>query len=741
MPIWLGAIALVLSAAFLVKLSFDRGWLGPPVRVALGVAFGVALLAAGERLRRSSAQVAQGLSAAGVAVLFVSFYAAVSLYALVAPTVGFGLMALTTAAAVALSLRHGPMVAALGLVGGFLTPYLVSTGEPEPKVLFVYLLFLQAGLLAVSRRRGWWPLATASFVAGLGWLVFWLTELFRRPHEPWLGLFVITSAALFAATGVRAAAAAREDGRGRGGELAWLAGLGGFAALAALTARAGNDPLPWVFLGLLGAGALVLARLEPRFHYLAWVAAAIPALLLTNWAADLSSGDSGRFLWTALLLGALHAGGAYLALWRSTVAGRWGWLSTASAVAYLLLAYWGAESAGSALPWGGISLALALVYLAAALPLARRRQESAEMGSALAALAVAVTAFVSLAVPLELAREWLAVAWAVEVVALVWLAGQLRIPILVRLAWIVGAAVAVRLLLNPFVLDYPIGAHPLFNWLLYGYGVPVAAFAVAAKLAADQGRNRLSAALQWVSLGIGTALVTLLVRQYFHPGELGAGRFYLVEWGTITVAWLALAWGLLQAAQRWPQASLSWFAQGLTVLTLGQATLCQVLARNPIWSHSPVGEWPVLNGLLWIYGLPALLLYLIARELDGRSFPLLPMACRLGTLGLTFLLVTLEVRQAFHGTYLDQGATDGAEQYAYSVAWIVLGIVLLAGGIAGKGRLLRFASLAVMLVAVAKVFLFDMAGLRDFYRVFSFLGLGLSLLLIAWLYQRFVFRD
>jgi uncharacterized membrane protein len=741
LPIWLGAIALVLAAAFLVKLSFDRGWLGPAVRVALGVAFGVVLLAAGEWLRRSSARVAQGLSAAGVAVLFVSFYAAVSLYSLVPTAGGFALMALTTATAVALSLRHGPMVAVLGLVGGFLTPFLVSASEPEPKVLFTYLILLQTGLLAVSVRRGWWPLTMVSFVAGLGWVVFWLTELFQRADEPWLGLFVIVSAALFSVTGVRTTAAAAESGRQRGSELAWVAGLGGFAALATLTVRGGTDPLPWLFLGLLGAGALVLARLEPRFHQLAWVGAAIPALLLMAWAREVGGDLAGRYLWTTLLLGVLWAAGAYLAAWRSPQAGRWAWLSAAAAVAYLLLAYRGAETAGSDLPWGGICLALALLFLIAAWPLARRREESDEMESALAALAVAVTAFISLAVPIELARQWLAVAWAIEVAALVWLAGRLRIPILVRLAWVVAAAVAVRLLLNPFALRYPIGDHPLFNWLLYGYGVPLAAFAAAAWMAGDQGRRRLAAALQWASLAIGTALVTLLVRQYFHPGELDSDRFYLVEWGTVTVAWLGLVWVLLRAARRWPLASLHWFAQGLTVLALGQAALCQVLTRNPVWSHSPVGEWPVLNGLLWIYGLPALLLFLIAHRLEGRSWPLLPITCRLGSLGLVFLLITLEVRQAFHGTYLDRGTASGAEQYAYSAAWVVLGVALLTAGIASKGRLLRFASLAVMLAAVAKVFLFDLAGLRDFYRVFSFLGLGLSLLLIAWLYQRFVFRE
>jgi len=60
--------------------------------------------------------------------------------------------------------------------------------------------------------------------------------------------------------------------------------------------------------------------------------------------------------------------------------------------------------------------------------------------------------------------------------------------------------------------------------------------------------------------------------------------------------------------------------------------------------------------------------------------------------------------------------------------------------IASAGRTLRYASLVVMLLAVGKVFLFDTRNLSDLYRVFSFLGLGLSLLLLAWLYQRFVFR-
>ena len=71
---------------------------------------------------------------------------------------------------------------------------------------------------------------------------------------------------------------------------------------------------------------------------------------------------------------------------------------------------------------------------------------------------------------------------------------------------------------------------------------------------------------------------------------------------------------------------------------------------------------------------------------------------------------------------------------------MLYGLVLLMLGIRSGGRLLRYASLAVMMLAVAKVFLYDTRNLGDLYRVLSYLGLGVSLFALAWLYQRFVFN-
>jgi uncharacterized membrane protein len=111
-----------------------------------------------------------------------------------------------------------------------------------------------------------------------------------------------------------------------------------------------------------------------------------------------------------------------------------------------------------------------------------------------------------------------------------------------------------------------------------------------------------------------------------------------------------------------------------------------------------------------------------------------------GVIGLVlvFAYLTLEVRHAFHGAILVGGRTSDAEWYSYSVVWLAYAGALLALGFQRRDPRLRHAALAIVLVTVLKVFVWDMAELSGLYRAASFLGLGLSLVAIGWLYQRFV---
>src|SRR5262249_11795081 len=116
----------------------------------------------------------------------------------------------------------------------------------------------------------------------------------------------------------------------------------------------------------------------------------------------------------------------------------------------------------------------------------------------------------------------------------------------------------------------------------------------------------------------------------------------------------------------------------------------------------------------------------------------------LGATGLAlvtgFFWVTLTVRQMAQGPMLDAGAITDGEQYGYSAAWTLYGLMLLGLGTWRQSQLLRYASASVVLLTVTKVFLVDASDLTGLYRVASFLGLGLSLIGIGYLYQRLLFR-
>ena len=107
-------------------------------------------------------------------------------------------------------------------------------------------------------------------------------------------------------------------------------------------------------------------------------------------------------------------------------------------------------------------------------------------------------------------------------------------------------------------------------------------------------------------------------------------------------------------------------------------------------------------------------------------------------LALTY--VTLQVRRFFHGPVLSSGGTTDAEQYAYSLAWLAFGVVLLVVGLVFASQRARLASAVVIGLTVLKVFLFDMSNLTGVFRALSFMGLGLVLVVIGWLYQRILFK-
>jgi|CXWL01.1.fsa_nt_gi uncharacterized membrane protein len=734
--VWLGALAMMLGVVFLVRQFAGELWLLPEFRLAAGTILGVGLLATGEWLRRRSTRVASGTSAAGIGALFSVAYAATSIYGYLSPVAGFAFLALVAFAAVLLSLRQGMLVAILGLVGGMATPALVSSGEPRPALLFGYLLLLQVAVFAVARRSAWWPLALLNLIGGVGWVVAWLAGPYLAGDSLWLGLFLLASA-VSAVTAVRDRLATDASPRKVGVLDARDLLIGGgvvvsLLALAGVVVRAGFGALEWGFVFVLAAGSLALAALAPRFRQLGWLTAALVGALVAAWGARGVAEHLGLYFGVLAAALGLYALVPYVLHRRR--AGDVGFvvLSALTLVVVPLLAHVATFEIDLPFSRGLAVLVLAGLAIGGAVPLARAR---AAGGSAapLGAFAAAATSLVSLAIPLELEREWWSVGWALEVPALAWLATRLSLPLLGRLGVVVAAAVVARLTLNPFGWTYPIGDGALLNWLLYGYGVPVLALGGAVALVRARGSRRQGIALEAGATLVGFVWIVRAVHQFVHRGV--NGRFHFVEWAWVAGLGALVALALVLRGRRKERIE----TEIVGLVTLGLALLTSLAAAANLF-HDPVGELPILNGLLMAFAVPAVvsawLAFAAARS--GLGDRIRRTVLGVLSLGLTFVWLTLEVRHLFRGTELWAGAGSNAEGFAYSAAWVVLGTALLVFGLRRDQFALRLGGLVVVALAAAKVFLFDVAGLGDLYRVLSFLGLGASLLGLGYLYQRFV---
>lgn len=209
---WVGGLALFLGIVFFVKLSIERGWISAERRTVIGFITGLALVAGGVwvNARKAYAVLGQTLCATGTVVLYGMTYVANAYYKFPMfsdhPWVAFALMTLFTTVAFLLAVRmEAQVVAVLGMVGGFLTPILCSTGEDHPLALFGYIALLDIGVLAVAKHRRWLYL-TALAAAGTlilqgGWCdKFFVAEGYAYGPKTWVVVAVFLSfAALFTA--------------------------------------------------------------------------------------------------------------------------------------------------------------------------------------------------------------------------------------------------------------------------------------------------------------------------------------------------------------------------------------------------------------------------------------------------------------------------------------------------------------------------------------------------------------
>jgi uncharacterized membrane protein len=202
----IGVITLLFGIGFFLKYSIDNGYLGPAARVGLTVITGLGMLVGGTRLlgRRYHA-LGQGLLGGGLAALYFAVFAAHQMFDLVDAVPAFALMVLVTVLAGGIAIVFDSMlVAILGIIGGYATPFMLESAPTSLTPLFTYLLILGCGVLGLCFRKNWPLVNMLAFVGTWGLVIpaIQRTGLYS-PEQFWdvfpflVGYFVLFSTATF----------------------------------------------------------------------------------------------------------------------------------------------------------------------------------------------------------------------------------------------------------------------------------------------------------------------------------------------------------------------------------------------------------------------------------------------------------------------------------------------------------------------------------------------------------------
>jgi hypothetical protein len=288
---WVGGLALFLGVAFFVKYSFDRNLISAQMRVAIGYTVGLGLLVGGLWMPRARHVVTvHSLCATGILILYANTFAARSHYNFLDVFSAFAVMSLITLVAFLLAIRlRAQVVAVLGLLGGFLTPVLLSTGVDNPLGLFGYLALLDVGLLAVVLVTRWNYLSLLAAAATALMEFAWVIKFFAEQKVYTAMTVFVGFAALFLAAFLGARRVGRIDRWNSSAAI--IPALSGLIFAAYLLGR----PFPavaqrvWLMLGyiiVLDLVFLTVAWAKRELRGLLTAAGAIVFALLMGWTTQ-----------------------------------------------------------------------------------------------------------------------------------------------------------------------------------------------------------------------------------------------------------------------------------------------------------------------------------------------------------------------------------------------------------------------------------------------------------------------
>ena len=776
-----GLVILFIGLVFLARLVAARGWFPIEARLATVGLIGASLLAVGFVKRVQRPDFALHLQGGGVAVMYLTVFAAAKIYEVMPPSVAFAFMIVFAGLGAALAVAQNSQVMALtSFLGGYAVPVLLGGKAETPLGLFSYMTILNLAVLGIAWKKSWRPLNLLGFVATFALASLWGASSYEDRHFLICEVFLAISVAIYLATAVLYA----HNTPGKLGNFAdstllFGTAITGFGLQAAMVH---DKPYvsAWSALAFgalyLGITAWTMRRKDPAMRLLnesmlaigvGFVTLAIPLALEAKWTSA---------AW------ALEGAGAF---WVGTRQARWmprafGMALQALAAAILITTL---RENVAALPFanngfiGPLLIALPVLFTAWLL-----RREQLHSGSAMA-LAwapaehglrhlwfLAGFGFTALAALMEISRAMApasADGWPVPVLA-EWQQGLLAMLALLGLMAIFdrigrvkdwptatwpGRASIVVLVIGFFfsliagrrVLDLP----DAIAWL--------AALAIHARLLQRQDRGVQGADSKWNGAvhTIGVLLISaMLVDCLFNL--IDRAELYDTSWAGVVflIAGSAVVAGLTRWAGRaapsgaqglaWPldPHHRAYWWRGAAVL----AVLTWVGALGAAWFaqgiSAPLPYLPLLNPVDLSVGLAFVALGLWRLMLaQAKDPPVLAQAIA-GNPGLAcgallaFVAINgIWVRTAHHfmGVPWDYTTlSDPTVLTGFSILWTLMAMGLMLFARARAMRLPWLTGAALLGVVVAKLLLVDMGQADGLARIVAFIAVGVLMLLIGY---------
>lgn len=742
---WIGAIALALGGVFLAKYSLEAGLLSPAMRLSAGGLFGIGLIVAAYYLHYKrivfegfNNYIPAALASGGFITCFALMFLAYNSFSMLSAEwafIGLAVIALCTSA---MAIKLGPLLAVIGMIGAYSVPIWVNTGSGQLFSLLIYvaLVSVAAAIVAHKVKRIWlWYLL---WVGHIGWYLVGLT-LFTY-DTVWLigayallsilGLIAIARLGLgFNTLEVRPHSFKRLVNLfpDHGLLIAFIAPL-----MIAMLLSVFN--FQWQIVALLSIVLLLFLVLK-NSRWDAWQAVSLLiALILVVSAKQTYAFDDALFIFkNEYGLGLLLALGlsGYGLYFGNKYPKRLAFHLLASLSMFALVGTLYAMIPNTALATAYPLWAVLLCLMSAVL--IKFTQNNTALWQRFSYW-VGANANITLAITMLLSDSGLTIALAVQVLLLSLLIKKYNVAMPHWPIKALVAALLLRLTLSPWTPSYDELSIFGLHWSLVVYPLCIGLFFAAAKcFNTSQLKVWLEgAALHCLALFVTTETSYQLVGHY---PQLFSLSFY--EQVLLSCNLLALGCVYLYRAQSAGQLGKLYRTAGLILSALaGLLLINTTLDNNPLLMRLYVGETPIFNWVLLIWLVPSLLALWLASLVKSLNAKLSQIT--LGVSGLLALLaINSLIRQYWQGgfIYLDK-ATSDAELYSYSVIWLLLGALVVIAGHLKQQRLLQNVGLGILGAVIVKVFLIDMANLTGLLKALSFIGLGLSLVGLSWLFQK-----